>query len=228
MLKLKKTLITLTFSLLLLSACSKEVMEEISRTVNSNFGGYTEQNPLVIYPMPFKPADKFDSSSEIGKLAFKGVVSGILDMAFFSDGKIKCTGWQQNNKSCRYGNDDTSYYNVLRNDGFWQEVASQKSDIKQVLENAASRKNANAIVYGLYDGDDSHLRLSVYLYSKTDDIILKERTEINVPFMQLKNLVTALDNGRSLDSGQKALQQMVHEKAKLSTVRLIRKYTEGR
>jgi len=203
-------------------------MEEITRAVNANFGGYTQNNPLVIYPMPFKPADIFDSSSEIAKLAFSGVVDGILDMAFFSDGKIKCTGWQQNDKSCRYGSNDKAYYNALRNDGFWEEVGSQKREIKQVLATLASRKGANAIVYGLYDGDDNYLRLSVYLYSKTDDIILKERTRIDVPFMQLKSLVAALNGGRSLGSGQKALQQMIHEKAKLSTVRLIRKYTEGR
>lgn len=220
-----KFIIVLFFSLLLLTSCSKEVMDEINRIVNANFGNYTKSNPLIIIAMPFKPAERFDAESRIGELAWNGAVNGLKDIVFFTDGEIVYKGIASNSKR---------YLDILRSDTFWKDLGTENQEdenqkaIKLTLNETAIKHEANAIIYGLYEGDDSSLNLTVYLYTKNDDLILKENTSIEVEFMELKRLVDALKGNANLTPDQKALRKLIHEKTKVATVSLVRKYTEGR
>jgi hypothetical protein len=201
-----------------MTGCSKEVLDEIIGMINANFGGYTKENPLIVGVMPFKPAEKFDSESNIGKIAWEGSVEGIEDSEFFSDGRLKY----------KKITDINDYLETLRTDDFWDDMSRGNENIKNILNDAANRYGVNGIIYGLYEGDDSSLKLTIYFYSKKDDIVLKEKTEATASFMALKQLAESLRQGQALSNDQIALQAMIHEKAKVATTHLLRKYTEGR
>lgn len=208
-----------------LGGCSRQVIDEINRIISANFGGYTKSYPLRVYVSPFKPHDEW-GESEIGKIAWQGAVDGTRDVAFFSSGKMVFVGPKTRGY---YGVDEKVYYRALAEDNFWgiQEDV-QKNSIKKRLKDLASKRYANSIIFGIYDGDDSSLKLTVFLYSKIDDIMLKERQEIQVRFMVVSSLIKSKQSGRKLTMAEKELQKMIHEKVKVSTAKLLRKYLEGR
>ncbi|EDN71216.1 membrane or secreted protein [Beggiatoa sp. PS] len=209
------------FLLLGLGGCSQQVIDEINRIINANFGGYTKSDPLRVYVSPFKPHSEWEES-EIGKIAWQGAVDGTRDVAFFSDGKVVFVGPRTRGY---HGVDEEAYNSALERDDFW---TTKGGSVKKRLKRLASSRNANSIIYGIYDGDDSKLQLSVYLYAKVDDIILKEYQEIQAQFGAVKSLREGKQSGRTLTKAEKELQKMIHEKVKFSTAKLLRKYMEGR
>lgn len=217
--KKNKFIFVSCFFLLLLTSCSDEVLDEIRRVINADFGSYTKSDPLIIIAMPFKPEDRFDGESRIGKMAWDGAVSGLIGIELFSDGKIIYRG---------IASDYSDYLEVLRRDSFWNDLGSGSQSVRHTLKRTATNYRANSVVYGLYEGDDSSLNLTVFFYAKVDDIILRERTAIEVEFMELKRLVDASENNITLTPSQKALRNMIREKTRVATVSLVRKYTEGR
>jgi len=209
------------FLLLGLGGCSQQVIDEINKIINANFGGYTKSDPLRVYVSPFKPHSEWEES-EIGKIAWQGAVDGTRDVAFFSDDKIVFVGPKTRGY---YGIDEEVYNNALDTDNFW---TTKGGSIKKRLRDLASSRNANSIIYGIYDGDDNKLQLTVYLYAKVDDVILKERQEIQARFKVVKSLIEGKQRKRTLSKAEKELQKMIHEKVKFSTAKLLRKYMEGR
>lgn len=225
MINRRRLLIGLVALLILgLAGCSREMMNEIERTMNANFGGYTKSKPLKVYVSPFKPHDEW-GESEIGKIAWGGAVDGVKDMAIFSDKKMIFVG-PKPKSTAYYSANDQTYYNALKNDGFWD--AKGDPQIKKRLKVLAQKRSANAIIYGIYDGDDTVLKITVFLYSKVDEIILKERQEIRAEFKVIKSLVGHQKSKTKLTTEENALQKMIHEKIKITTARLIRKYMEGK
>jgi hypothetical protein len=207
--------------LLGLGGCSQQVIDEINRIINANFGGYTKSDPLRVYVSPFKPHIEWEES-EIGKIAWQGAVDGTKDVAFFSNDKIVFVGPKTRGY---YGVDEEVYNSALEADDFW---TTKGGSIKKRLGRLASKRRANSIIYGIYDGDDNGLKLSVYLYAKVDDVILKERQEIQARFRVVKSLIEGKQRKRKLTKAEKALQKMIHEKVKVSSAKLLRKYMEGR
>ena len=205
------------FIVILIAGCSKAVMDDINAIIKSSFGEYTKENPLKIFAMPFKSGDKLAGESSIGKIAWEGAVDGVRDTAFFSDGRLEY-------KIIK----DKDYMDTLRKDPFWNDMAKGGDSVKHILSSTASRHKVNGIVYGLYDGDDSGLKLIVYFYSKNDDIILKEKTGTQANFMDLESLQKTIEEKGSLSVKQKELRKMIHEKSKVATTHLLRKYMEGR
>jgi len=206
---------------LFFGGCSQQVIDEINRAIDANFGGYTKSNPLRVYVSPFKPHDKW-GESEIGKIAWQGTVDGAKDIAFFSNEKVVFVGPKTRGY---YGIDEEVYYRALETDDFGN---ARKGSLKKQLRRLAGKRNANFIIYGIYDGDDSGLRLTVYFYSSIDDILLKERMEAKTQFMVVSGLIKGKQSGRKLTKAEEALQKMIHEKVKFSTTKLLRKYMEGR
>ena len=209
------------FLLLGLGGCSQQMMDEINRMISAKFGGYTKSDPLRVYVSPFKPHDKW-SESEIGKIAWQGAVDGVKDIAFFYDNKIVFVGPKT---SGYFGVDEKAYTNALETDNFW---TSRGGSVRKKVRKLAERRNANSVIYGIYDGDDSGLKLTVHLYAKTDDVILKERQEIKARFRVVKSLIEGKQRKRTLTTAEEALQKKIHEKVKVSTARLLTKYMEGR
>jgi len=197
------------------------IIDEIKWIINANFGGYTKSDPLRVYVSPFKPHYEWEES-EIGKIAWQGAAGGTKDVAFFSDGRIVFVGPQTRGY---YGVDEEVYNSALETDGFWTTTGGS---VRKRLKRLASRRNANSIIYGIYDGDDNSLKLSIYLYAKVDDVILKERMEAQTQFMVVSGLIKGKQSGRKLTKAEEELQKMIHEKVKFSTAKLLRKYMEGR
>ena len=209
------------FLLLGLGGCSQQMIDEIDKILSTNFGGYTKSDPLKIYVSPFKPHDEW-SESEIGKIAWQGSVDAVKDLAFFSDKKIVFIGPKTRGY---YGVDEEVYYNALETDDFW---TKKGGSVKKKLKKLAEKRNANSIIFGIYDGDDNGLKLTVHLYAKTDDVLLKERQEIKTKYRVVNSLIKGKQSNRTLTIAEKELQKMIHEKVKVSTAKLLRKYMEGR
>lgn len=206
---------------LFFGGCSQQVIDEINRVINANFGGYTKSEPLKIYVSPFKPHDKW-GESEIGKIAWQGTVDSVKDLAFFSNEKVVFVGPETRGY---YGVDEEVYYQALETDNFEN---AKGNSFKKQLKHLANKRHANSIIYGIYDGDDSHLKLTVYFYANADDILFKERIEVHVRFMVVSGLIKAKQRGRKLTKAEEELQKMIHEKVKFYTAKLLRKYLEGR
>lgn len=204
------------FLFVIMAGCSKDVMDDIDAMIKSEFGGYTKEEPLTVYVLPFRPNSKFDVDSRIGKIAWDGAVDGVKDSAFFSDGKIKPKIFN-----------NTEYVDQLRN-SFWDDMSEGDKKVRSILRSTAQEHEVNSIVYGLYDGDDSELKLIISLYSDKDDIVLKEKTEMAANFMDLKSLRDAIKDRSDLTVKQKELRKMIHEKSKVATTHLLRKYMEGK
>jgi len=209
------------FLLLGLGGCSQQVIDEINQIINANFGGYTKSKPLRVYVSPFKPHSVWEES-EIGKIAWQGAVDGTRDVAFFSDGRIVFVGPQTRGY---YGVDEKVYNSALETDGFWTTTGGS---VKKRLKRLANSRDANSILYGVYDGDDNNLKLSIYLYAKVDDVILREQQRIEAQYGVVKSLREGKQRKRTLTRAEKALQKMIHEKVKVSSAKLLRKYMEGR
>lgn len=213
----KTFLFLIMFVVLLVVGCSKDVMDEIDVMIKSSFGNYTKDNPLRIMVMPFKPALDFDSESVIGIIAWNGAIRGVEDAAYFSDGKIVYEG--------RVEPDE--YLNVLRTDDFWDDMSSGNKDIKAILKIAATDYGVNGIIYGLYTGSEAKLKLTVYFYSKRDEIVLKQRTYTESSISVLRAFVKAIQDDKKLTTAQTNMVLMIKEKMQVVTVKLLRKYLEG-
>jgi len=209
------------FLFLFFGGCSQQAIDEINEVIDADFGGYTKSNPLKIYVSPFKSFPKW-AESEIGKIAWQGAVDGVKDLAFFSDGKVVFVG----SKTRGYhGLDEEEYYHALEMDDFGN---ARGNLLKNQLKHLANQRAANFIIYGIYDGDDSGLGLTIYFHSTVDDIFLKEPMEFQVQFMVVSNLIKGQQSGRRLTKAEEELQKMIHEKVKYSTTKMLRKYVERR
>ncbi len=194
----------------------QEVMTEIIRSTRANFGGYSTSDPLKVYVMPFMSSDRF-TDSEIGRIAWVGAMDGTKDIASFSDGRMKFV----------YNASRKAFENDLQRDSFWRDMRSG-NNIKSILKGTVNRKGSNALIYGLYDGDDSSLEITVYLYARRYDVVFKKRyRSIETTWNVVMGLSRNKKAGSSLTYKQKALQRKIHEKVKLGVVRLLRQYMEG-
>lgn len=214
---LKNKLLISIALVFILIGCSKAVMNDIDQMIKSNFGNYTKRNPLTVFVMPFKPATKFDSESVIGIIAWNGAVDGVKDSAFFSEGRLVYKGLV----------DPKEYLEVLRTDDFWNDMSSGNREVKDILKIAADDYGVNSIIYGLYQGSEAELRLTVYFYSRRDEIILKQKTYAKSSLAELRSFIRKIQNDEELSSSHKALLRMIQEKMQIVTTKLLRKYMEG-
>jgi len=208
---------------------NQQLIDEINRINNANFGGYTKSNPLRVYVSPFKPHREWEES-EIGKILWQEIVDGVKDIAFFSDKKVvfvgpKAKSFVEPKNRSYYSIDEETYNNVLETDNFW---TTKGGSVKKRLKRLANSRAANFIIYGVYDSDDNSMKLTVYLYDKNDDVILKERLEIKARFKVAESFIEGKQSDRKLTKAEEAFQKMIHEKLKVSAARLLRKYMEGR
>lgn len=211
-------LLVIAFSITLLVAagCSKAVMDEIDQMIKANFGSYTSENPLTIFVMPFMPARKLDPESVIGLIAWKGAVEGVKNSAYFSEGKVVYKGLVN----------PEEYIEVLRTDKFWDEMGKGEG-IKGTLRRATDDYGVNGMIYGLYQGAEAELKLTVYFFSRKDDVVLKQRTYAKSTVKELRELIRRVEADEGLLASQISLIEMIQEKIQVVTVKLIRKYVEG-
>ncbi|KOR30627.1 hypothetical protein TI05_13650, partial [Achromatium sp. WMS3] len=194
-----------------------KIRTQIAKSIRANFGRYSASDPLKVYVMPFMSSDRF-TDSEIGRIAWVGAMDGIRDIASFSAGRMKLVYYNSSRKA---------FENDLQRDSFWRDMRSG-SNIKSILKGTVNRKGSNALIYGLYDGDDYGLEITVYFYFKYDYLILKTRDRIKTTWDVVMGLSRNKKAGGRLTYRQKALQRKIHAKMTLAIVSLLRKYMEAR
>ena len=218
------------FLSLFFGGCSQQLIEEINLIIGSDFKEYTKENPAKIYVSPFKPHDEW-GESRIGKFLWQETVNGVRDIAFFSDEKVvfigpKAKSFVGQKVRSYYSIDEKMYNHVFETDNHW--TAEEGGSIKKRLKHLANRREANFIIYGIYDGDDNQLKLTIYLYAKAEDIILKKRMEIKARFKVVESFIEGKQSDRKLTGAEETLQKMMHEKLKISFAKLLMEYMDKR
>ncbi|KOR32294.1 hypothetical protein TI05_08140, partial [Achromatium sp. WMS3] len=169
-----------------------------------------------VYFMPFMSSDRF-SDAEIGKIAWDGAIDGIK----FS---LPLYYWKRKIKfiSLSTKADYKTFENDLQ-DRFWSDLRSG-GNIKYHLKKAADRKYSDILVFGMYDGDDSSLDFTVYLYSKCYNVKIKKRGRIKTSWRIIMGLSRNRRAKHNLIYEQKALKNKIHNIVKQTTRHLFQEF----
>lgn len=198
--------------------CSENAINEFLRLADAKLDNWSQSNPLTIYAYPFKPDDEFDADSDIGKIAWDGAVIGIGLAEVATGSKVQVRAMNM---------DNVKYYrNMLSNDSMYNGMG-RASDKKGVLKSQCEKVGTEGLLYGLYDGDDIGMKLTMYLYVKRENIIVKDRAQARSDTQTLVGLRDNLKYGRPLTASQEQLQMSITEKSMTLSMALVNKYIYG-
>lgn len=199
-----------------LTSCSQDLISEFFKLSEAKIDNWSKENPLTIYAYPFRPEEELDPESTLGEIAWKGMKDGILLSDIATKGKIQYKGFAS-----------TAYHKVLKQGTIYGEFEKASGNKREILSKACVEKNTESLMYGLYDGDDMGIRLSIYMYVKKDNIIIKERDSVNTSLKVAIALRDNIDNGTPLSTNEKELQNSIYAKSTTMSARAIRKYVTG-
>lgn len=211
-----------TFILYFGTSCSDDQISNFLNTL-AVLDEWSPRRPMTVFVHPFKPEDSWDPESIVGKLAWGGVVVGVQALEEFSSGKIKYSGMAE---------DSHNYRRILSAGSIYRGMARPDADKKYVLRTECNRRKSESLMYGVYNKSGDRLRLSVYMYVKKDNLIVKERDTIFSTERVADSLVVKakaaddLDSMYLTESEKQLVIQLTSKGAQLSSD-IVRKYLQG-
>lgn len=202
---------------LFLTSCGNDLYRQLLEISEAKLDNWSQEKPLTIYAYPFLPSESMDPESRVGIYAWKGMTDGIILADKFTKGKIQHKGFSEK-----------KYHEVLEKGTLKKDFEKASGNKREVLSKACEKNNVEALMYGLYDGDDMGIKLSMYMYVKQDNIIVKERDEFKTTVEIAVQLKDHIDENAILSSVERALQDKIYDKTLYMSTRAINKYINNK
>ena len=170
---------------------SKDFHDDIAVATESSLARYTKENPFIQLYMPIKPKDIFDAKTNVGVLIERIINTNLDYILLMPKGRITYKIIKNNNDS----------HTVLHHP-----IDKNRSSFKSI----SSTYNADIVISGFYEGDDSSINLVIYAYSKKDDVIITEKIKTSSNFMKIMSLNKNIKTNQPLTKGGEKIPESVN------------------